>query len=69
MDSIAIIVGTSWILAGLVCAGLSIPLLLGNIRRNRLYGCGSDSLSHRTMRGLPSIVSPVNSFLSGQFRW
>lgn len=38
MDSVAIIIGTSWILAGLVCAGLSIPLLQGKIGRNRLYG-------------------------------
>jgi hypothetical protein len=38
MDRVAMIVGTSWILAALVCAGLSIPLILGKIRRNRLYG-------------------------------
>ena len=38
MDLISIIVGSSWIIAGLVIIGVSIPLARGLVGRNRLYG-------------------------------
>lgn len=38
MDSIALIIGISWILIGLICIGLAIPLRRGRIRRNAFYG-------------------------------
>ena len=38
MDAIGVIVGVSWIFAGLLCAGLAIPLMRGKIGRNRFYG-------------------------------
>lgn len=62
MDSIAFIVGMSWILAGLLCAGLSIPLLLGKIKRNRLYGA-------RFRQSLASDDAwfAINRFASKQF--
>jgi hypothetical protein len=38
MDPVAITVGISWTLAGLVCIGISIPLIRGRVRMNELYG-------------------------------
>ena len=38
MDPVAITVGTSWTVAGLLCIGLSIPLVRGRIGRNGFYG-------------------------------
>src|SRR4051812_43023162 len=38
MDPIAFTIGISWTLTGLLCIGLSIPLIRGRIRRNSLYG-------------------------------
>ena len=38
MDAVAITVGTSWIITGLLCAGLAIPLVRGRVGRNALYG-------------------------------
>jgi uncharacterized membrane protein len=38
MDSAALISAISWILTGLICIGLAIPLRLGRIRRNAFYG-------------------------------
>lgn len=38
MDRIGLIVGVSWIFCGLVCFALAIPLALGKVRPNALYG-------------------------------
>ena len=38
MDPVAITVGVSWTLTGLLCLALSIPLIRGQVGRNRLYG-------------------------------
>jgi len=38
MDPTAIIIGISWILTGLICTKISIPLARGQVRRNGLYG-------------------------------
>ena len=38
MDAVAITVGISWTLAGLVVIGLAVPLARGWIGPNRLYG-------------------------------
>ena len=38
MDAVAAIVGVSWMLLGLLTIGLAIPLLLGKVGRNRVYG-------------------------------
>src|SRR3954471_22832963 len=38
MDSVAIIVGVCWTVAGLACIGLVVPLARGRVPRNALYG-------------------------------
>lgn len=38
MDVVACIISFSWIFAGLLSAALALPLALGRISRNRLYG-------------------------------
>ena len=38
MDSVGIIVGVSWIVAGVICMGLAIPLIRGKVRMNPFYG-------------------------------
>ena len=38
MDAVAITVGCSWIVAGLLTCGLSLPLVRGRVARNPLYG-------------------------------
>lgn len=38
MDAVAITVGVSWLLTGLLCIALSIPLVKGHVPRNALYG-------------------------------
>ena len=38
MDAVAITIGISWTLVGLVCIGLAIPLVRGQVRRNSFYG-------------------------------
>ena len=38
MDPIALALGISWTVAGLVIIGISIPLARGRVGRNRLYG-------------------------------
>src|SRR5262245_10722907 len=38
MDAVAITIGISWTLAGLLCIGLSIPLIRGKVSRNAFYG-------------------------------
>jgi hypothetical protein len=38
MDPVALIVGISWTLCGVVCLALAIPLARGKVRRNALYG-------------------------------
>ena len=38
MDIVAITVGVSWLIIGLLCVFLGIPLLRGQIRRNPYYG-------------------------------
>lgn len=38
MDLVAIAVGVGWIFAGLLCLGLSIPLMRGQVGRNPVYG-------------------------------
>jgi uncharacterized membrane protein len=38
MDAVAITIGISWTLIGLLCIALSIPLIRGHIGRNALYG-------------------------------
>ncbi|WP_254510169.1 SdpI family protein [Anatilimnocola floriformis] len=38
MDPVAIIVGASWSLAGLLCIGLAIPLVYKRVPRNAFYG-------------------------------
>jgi len=38
MDSVAIIVGVSWICMGVICISLSIPLRQGRVRMNGIYG-------------------------------
>lgn len=38
MDSVAIIIGASWTFAALFIMALAIPLILGRIGPNRLYG-------------------------------
>jgi SdpI/YfhL protein family len=38
MDAVAIAVGAGWTFAGLLCLGLSIPLIRGWVGRNRVYG-------------------------------
>jgi len=38
MDAVAITIGMSWTVAGLLCIGLGIPLVRGRIGPNALYG-------------------------------
>ncbi len=38
MDAVAITIGISWTAVGLLCIGLAIPLVRGQVRRNVLYG-------------------------------
>jgi uncharacterized membrane protein len=38
MDAVAITVGTSWTIIGLIIIGLAIPLVRGQVGRNGLYG-------------------------------
>ncbi len=38
MDPVAIILGTSWTITGLLIIGVCIPLAQGRIGRNRFYG-------------------------------
>src|SRR4051812_28405941 len=38
MDAVAITIGISWTLAGLLCIGLAIPLVRGRVGRNSFYG-------------------------------
>ena len=38
MDAVAITVGVSWTLAGLIFIGLALPLIRGQIPRNHVYG-------------------------------
>ncbi len=38
MDAVAITVGISWTVIGLLCAGLAIPLVRGQVGRNAFYG-------------------------------
>src|SRR4051794_40975364 len=38
MDAVAITIGISWTLAGLLCIGLAIPLVRGRVGRNAFYG-------------------------------
>jgi uncharacterized membrane protein len=38
MDPVAITIGISWILTGLILTGVSIPLARGQVRRNGFYG-------------------------------
>jgi uncharacterized membrane protein len=38
MDMVAVTVGIGWVVAGLVCFGLAIPLARGKVPRNKLYG-------------------------------
>jgi len=38
MDAVAITIGISWTVVGLVCIGLAIPLVRGQVGRNALYG-------------------------------
>src|SRR5579885_888811 len=38
MDIVAVTIGCSWVLCGLLMIGLSIPLVQGRIGPNRFYG-------------------------------
>lgn len=38
MDALALIIGFSWTLAGLLCLTLSVSLAVGRVPRNALYG-------------------------------
>ena len=38
LQPINLVIGTAWLIAGLVCIGLSLPLIAGQIGRNSLYG-------------------------------
>jgi hypothetical protein len=38
MDTVAITIGSSWILTGLLCFLLSLPLIRGQVGRNSFYG-------------------------------
>jgi len=38
MDTVGLVVGTSWTLAGLLTFALSIPLVRGQVGRNPFYG-------------------------------
>ena len=38
MDPVSLIIGVSWILAGLLCIALAVPLAMRRVRRNSLYG-------------------------------
>ena len=38
MDPVALTVGLSWTLAGLLCIAVSLPLIRGKIGRNSIYG-------------------------------
>ena len=38
VDSIALTIGISWTLCGLICIALSIPLIRGQVGRNQIYG-------------------------------
>jgi len=38
MDAVAITVGISWTITGLLCVGLAIPLIRGRVGRNAFYG-------------------------------
>jgi hypothetical protein len=38
MDAVAITVGTSWTITGLIIIGLAVPLARGRVGRNGLYG-------------------------------
>ena len=38
MDAVAITIGISWTVVGLLCIGLAIPLMRGRVGRNPFYG-------------------------------
>src|SRR5436305_7234207 len=38
MDLVSVTVGAGYLVAGLVCLAMAIPLALGKVPRNRLYG-------------------------------
>jgi uncharacterized membrane protein len=38
MDPVAITIGVCWIVVGLICVGLAVPLVQGKVRQNALYG-------------------------------
>lgn len=38
MDAVALTVGISWTLAGLLCLAVSLPLVRGKVGRNAFYG-------------------------------
>jgi len=38
MDPVAVTVGVSWTITGLLCAGLAVPLVRGQVGRNAFYG-------------------------------
>jgi hypothetical protein len=38
VDAVAITIGVSWTFAGLLCLALAVPLIRGQVGRNRLYG-------------------------------
>jgi hypothetical protein len=38
MDAVAVTIGLSWTLIGLLCIALAIPLIKGKVPRNSLYG-------------------------------
>jgi hypothetical protein len=38
MDAVAMIVGTSWTVLGLLCVVLAVPLVRGHVRPNAFYG-------------------------------
>jgi uncharacterized membrane protein len=38
MDAIAITIGISWTVVGLLCIGLAVPLVRGQVGRNAFYG-------------------------------
>lgn len=38
MDAVGIVIGASWIFAGLMCCGMAVPLMKGKVERNSYYG-------------------------------
>ena len=38
MDTVALTVGISWTLAGLLCIAICLPLIRGKVGRNSIYG-------------------------------